>query len=192
MLSFTKLAVSNSSKRSMLNTKLKAKSRTKIIWTYVLLFVNLVGAYLGIFHSHRHYSFDLPFWLWMIWVLSLYALDEIWFEHPKWQKLMSVAMMLFVGLPIAWVVVFFHSAFIESQLKGHEVHVNAIVKELYVRKSRRSVTPYAIFSYQANGRTWIQDMVNSDDPVAQGDTIKLICSKLDPEIFIRVNKCVVR
>lgn len=168
------------------NLKNGSRSRVKMIWSLLIMFVILICAYIGIFHSHRYYGFDMVLWLVIIGVLSIIVLDFIWFDHGKWQKLMSFLFVLIVGGPAAALVIFLHNFYINKQLLGHELAASGVVKELYVKKSKNSRTLYAVFSYHANGRTWTQNMINEDNPVKIGDTVKLLCSELDPDIFIRL------
>lgn len=109
-------------------------------------------------------GFDMVLWLVIIGVLSIIALEFIWFDHGKWRKLISFLFVLFIGGPAVALVIFLHNIYINRQLVGHELAASRVVKELYVKKSKNSRTLYAIFSYQANGRIWRQNMINKDNP----------------------------
>ncbi|WP_316751957.1 hypothetical protein [Pedobacter gandavensis] len=111
----------------------------------------------------------------------------IWLDHGKWQKLKSILFGLFVCIPAAGLVIFLHNLFVDSQLFGHELKVDGVVTELYVRHSKNRQTPYAVFSYPANGKIWTQHIVNKEHALMVGDTLTVVCSELDPEIFVRIN-----
>lgn len=148
--------------------------------------VILICVYVGIFHSHRYYGFDIVLWLVMIGIVSIVVLDSIWFDDGKWPKLRMFLFMLFVVGPTGALVIFLHSVYINKQLIGHEVTVKGVVTKLYVKTGKNSQTPYAVFSYQVNGKTWTQDMENTGYPLEIGDSVRLVCSKLDPEVFFRI------
>lgn len=152
-----------------------------------IVLVILICVYVGIFHSHRYYGFDIVLWLTITGLVSIIVLDLIWFDDGKWHKLRSFLFILLVGGPATATVIFLHSVYVDKQLIGHEITANGVVTELYTRKNKNSKTLYAVFSYQVNGKTWTQDMINNDYALDIGDTVRLVCSKLDPEIFIRLN-----
>ena len=162
-------------------------SKLKIIISWVMLLLILICAYIGVFHSHRYYSFDLVLWIVIIPAMSIAMLDFIWFQHGKWHKFKLLLFLVFVGGPAVALVVFLHNVYVDSLLHGHEMKTNGVVKDLYQRKYKNSRTPYAVFSYQAKGRVWTHDMINKDNSLKVGDTIKLVCSDLDPEVFVRLD-----
>lgn len=167
--------------------KYKSRLRLKVITSCVMALLTLACACIGIFHSHRHYSFNMVLWITIGGLLSIVAQDSIWFNHRRWQKLMSFLFIMFVGGPIAVLVIILHNVYIDKQLSGHEINTKGVVRELYERRAKKSSTPYALFSYQVNGKTWTQEMINKDNSLEVGDTVKLVCSELDPEIFVYLN-----
>lgn len=158
--------------------------KSKKIWSWILVLVILICSYLGIFHSHQYYGFDIVLWIAIIGVLAVSGLHLIWFGDRTWQKLRSFLFVLLVGGPISILVIIFHNVYINKQLTGHELYVHAVVTDVYVKHNKHSQTAYAVFTYQAKGRTWTQNMVNTDNSLVIGDTLKLVCSELDPEIIL--------
>lgn|GEM_PF-2268171 len=154
--------------------------------TWGIVLVILICVYFGIFHSHRYYGFDLVLWLAIIGTGSIGILDFMWFNQGRWHKLRLFLFMLFIVGPTAALVIFLHNVYVDKQLIGHEITTKGIITKLYVKRGRNSVTPYAVFSYQVNGKTWTQDMKNTEDPLVVGDSVQLVCSELDPEVFLRL------
>ena len=148
----------------------------------------LICIYIGIFHSHRYYGFDVVFWIFIISFASICTLDGIWLDHGKWHKLKTLLVIFVGGGSIAALVVFLHSAYVKEQLTGHEVITKGVVTKVYVKRGKKSRIPYALFSYQVNGKSWTQTTKNTDYRLQVGDSLKLMCSKLDPEVFLRLEE----
>lgn len=167
--------------------KTAIKSKTKTMWSFILFLILLVCIYIGIFHSHRYFGFDSNLWLFMIGFFSLLALEEMWIaNNGKWQKLKSFLFILFVGVPIGGFVMLMHSNYVSMQLAKYGVKTTGVVTKLFLRSGRRSSTNYAVFTYKINSKIWTQVIMNEESPLYLGDTLTLICSEKDPEVFKRL------
>ncbi|KQM72602.1 hypothetical protein ASE74_22905 [Pedobacter sp. Leaf216] len=123
-------------------------------------------------------------WLSISAMLALFYLGDLWLgDRGRWDKLKSFLFLLFVGGPIGFFVIKMHKAFTEKQLANHGVHAQGIVTDLYLRRSKRSKTPYAVFTYKLNNKIWTQEVINRNSDLQIGDTLMLLCAKTDPEIF---------
>ncbi len=163
----------------------KLSKRTKIIWSLIIAIIILICSYIGIFHSHRYFGFDIVLTIVMVGLFSILGLDFVWFDHGKWHKLKSLLSVVIVGGPIVGLVIYLHSVYVDNQLIGHGIAAKGVVTEVYIKSGRRNRTPYAVFQYAVNGKTFTQNMINNKNPLMVGDTLELTCSQLDPEVFVR-------
>ncbi|WP_316788838.1 hypothetical protein [Pedobacter frigoris] len=153
-------------------------------WLIASIIVIIACSYFGIFHSHRYFGFDLNLWVVLAGGLALYVPYYIWLENnSKWDKLRTLLYYLFIGGPIIYPVIILHRYYVEKQLSDHGVTTSGIVTELYIKRGKSSRTPYAIFTYELNGKVWTQEVINKDYSLLSGDTLQLLCSEEDPEIF---------
>jgi hypothetical protein len=92
--------------------------------------------------------------------------------------------MVLIGGPITTVVVIMHNSYVQQSINEGRIKVVGTVTELFVRSGKNSQTQYAIFTYQVHNKTWKQITVNRNSLLSLGDTISLICSDKDPEVFM--------
>lgn len=157
-------------------------------WLIASSIVTIACCYFGVFHSHRYYGFDLKIWVILIGGLALYVPYYIGLENnSKWDNFRTLLYYLFIGIPLLYSVVILHSYYVEKQLSDHGVTTSGVVTELYVKVSKNSRTPYAIFTYELNGKVWTQEVKNKDYSLSVDDTLQLLCSEEDPEIFEVIN-----
>ena len=71
----------------------------------------------------------------------------------------------------------------EDQLTNNGVRVVATVIGFKTSHTRRSVYHYAVFDYSCGQKRYLQKVSNEDDFYRLNDTLQLICSANDPEIF---------
>jgi hypothetical protein len=117
-------------------------------------------------------------------MFALLYLGDLWLgNNGRWDKLKSFLFLLFVGGPISISVFLMHESFVEKQLAEYGMHIQGVVSKLYIQRNKNSQTPYAIFTYKVNNKTWTQEVINSSLSLEIGDTLKLVCAKTDPEIF---------
>ncbi len=160
------------------------QSKRKTIWSYIIVLFLLICCYVGIYHSHRYFGFNWVMWLSISSILALLYLGDLWLgDGGRWDKLKSFLFFLFVGGPIGVFVFLMHQSFMKRQLAEYGVPVHGVVTKLYTQRNRNSRTPYAIFTYKVNNKTWKQEVINRNDFLQVGDTLKLWCAKTDPEIF---------
>lgn len=119
-------------------------------------------------------------------MLSILGLNILWFKHDKWFKLKSFLSLVVVGGAMAILVIMLHEKYRDKLLIGHEVYVKGVVTKIYFKRSKNQVTHYAVFNYRVNGKALTHRVINTENLLTVGDTIKLVCSKLDPEVFERL------
>ncbi len=68
-------------KRSRSLYRNKSSKKTIIIWSWILVIIILICSYIGIFHSHRYFGFDIVVPIFMVGFCSLIVLNAIWFEY---------------------------------------------------------------------------------------------------------------
>lgn len=163
-----------------------SRSKVKTIWAWLMVVVILICNYIGIFYSHRYYPFNIVLWIIVIGGVALVMLYHLWLGNGKWDRLKVALFTLIIGVPITFLVIIIHNKYVDKLLIGHEVHTSGIVKEVYVDKGRSSSTPYAIFTYRVNGKIWKQKIINTQNLLVVGDSVKLVCSRLDPEVFVQL------
>jgi uncharacterized protein YneF (UPF0154 family) len=166
--------------------KATAKSK-KIKWCALPASLLLFCIYIGIFHSHRYFGFDSNFWLFATGVICIYSLQSLLLkDYGRWHKLITFLGFVLIGLPLSIFVIMMHNKYVERQLAQHPIATSGIVTELFARTGKRSRTNYAVFSYQADQKTWKQIVRNDAPQLLIGDTVKIICAENDPEIFERI------
>lgn len=163
------------------------QSKRKRKWFYIIILFLLICCYVGVYHSHRYFGFNWIAWLSISAMLALAYLGYLWLGNGgRWDKLKSFLFLLFVGGSIGVFVFIMHKSFVEKQLTNYGVPVQGVVIKLYMQRIKNSSTPYAIFTYKLNNKTWTQEIINRDPFVEIGDTLSLLCSGNDPEIFKRL------
>ncbi|MEJ7557083.1 MAG: hypothetical protein WKF66_02170 [Pedobacter sp.] len=167
------------------NYRLRSDKRT---YACIPLLILIVCIYIGIYHSHRYFGFDSDFWLGITGLLCLVALHTILFDVGKVNKYKFSFFVLVVGVPLLSLVILMHMTYRKHQFAGNKVKVPGVVTELFTRRAKRSHTDYAIFTYQVDHKAFRQIVKNEDNKLYVGDTIIIVCSAADPEVFRFVSK----
>ena len=78
-------------------------SKSKVIWTYLIIGIGLICCYLGVYHTHQ-YDASLTFIMIIAGCLCVFTLQNIWFaaKNPKWDKIRGLLAVLLVALPITF------------------------------------------------------------------------------------------
>ena len=146
----------------------------------------LICCYLGVYHSHRHFQFDIILTLVLLGMLCLAALNSLYFNtNGKWAKVRILTFFVLVGGPMTTIVIVLHENYKAQQLADYGTDTYGIVTNLYRKKAKSRVSYYADFEYNLNSKRWIQQTRNDDHRIKMGDTLKLRCSTVDPEVFER-------
>ena len=155
----------------------------------IILIVVLIGCmYIGVYHSHRYFGFDSNFWLAMISLFSLAGLHTILFDNRKANKFKFAFFILIVGLPLLVFVILMHNSYVTRQFAGYTINVSGVVTELFIRRGKHSHTDYAMFNYKVDHKTITQIVKNEGNRLVVGDTITILCTTADPEVFRLISK----
>lgn len=162
------------------------RSKRKKAWTYILICLMIVSLYILIFRTHYYNQEPYLFTGVLLGISSLVALQAMWFEvlpRSKWNRAANGAILLFIMTPIGGLVYFLHNSFIDYHLKHYPVTTTAKVVELYKVRMRSGYAHYAKIEYDCNYERYTQKLHNTDFTYSDGDRLRIICSKKEPEIF---------
>lgn len=168
-------------------TKQINTGKSNAIWTYLAAAVICVCIYIGVFHKHHYYKFDLITWLYLTIAFCIVIIQMTSFEHHNhWiSKLRAFLMVLLIGCPIIYFIDTFQRKYQENQLDQHGAETRAKVIKLFTvkhgRRRSRSSSSYAELEYQMGNKTWKQKVPNNG--YYENDTIRIKCSTEQPEII---------
>lgn len=163
--------------------------KSNALFTYIAAAVICICCYVGVFHTHHYYTFDLINWLSITIALCIVIIQMTSFKHHDkwWSRLRAFLMVLFIGGPIIYFIHVFHEKYCKQQLENYGVEVSAKVTRLFTVKHGRGSSyynrGYAEFEYLVDGKTWKQKTENKDYNLKANDLIQIKCSSEEPEIF---------
>lgn len=91
--------------------------------------------------------------------------------------------MLIILVPSCILIGHLQDKYYKDQLVNQGVIVYGKVMELFTKKHKNGKTDYAKFRYQLNDKMWIQEVVNYDHQFELFDSLQILCSNEEPEIF---------
>ena len=168
--------------------KSQAASRLKWKKSYGLWItapVSVAGAWVFVLYGHRYHlgilgdasllsSLLLPF---SIYYLYLQIQSSGWLY-----KLLNVVIGLFILLPIVLGLIRLKSYYYKHQLESHPLSVYAKIIG-FENTSHRTKKRDATFQLLYQQKSYTQKISNDDQHYAIGDSLQLIISSEDPEIF---------
>jgi len=157
----------------------------KLIYTYLLLFLFLAGCCGVIFFSHKYgYLYRIgPF---VATYLAIIGLCSVWISDRKVSRLIRIIQVFSLLIVLAGVYLILlqmKSAYLNAQLNHYGVAVKAIVVDIKREKSRYGSHDYAIIDYSYAGNDYLQRINDDDRAYKYQDSLRLLCSSRDPEIF---------
>lgn len=145
----------------------------------------LISGYVFVFYSHR-YNELFRYTAYIGVLVSYCVVISLWFKFPKiprWQNLLRTIITIIPAFCIFYGLYSLHKVYKDYQLKQNGVRVSATIIG-FTKSSVKSTTyHYAVFEYLVNKKNYQQKISNDDDFYRSNDSLSLICSSQDPEIF---------
>jgi len=166
-------------------TRSRRKVSSKVVWTYILIAIVIVSCYLAIYHFH-HYNNGVVVFTSILGVLSMGFLQDMWFEvlpNSGWNKAANTLILILMAAPFCIIVFYMHRNYYQEELKNHGLIVYGEVTGLYKENNKGTDNHYARFKYQVMNKTWIQKVGNNDHELQLYDSLEILCSYEEPEIF---------
>jgi len=105
-----------------------------------------------------------------------------------WQQVQAATVNIFPVLDFNLLQLICCIFYLLDKLHHFDFRRNDSDLKFKITKFTKSKTPFADFIYRVNGRQWEQKIMNTDNSLVVGDTIKILCSKNDPEIFEQLSQ----
>lgn len=161
----------------------KGISKSKKIWICIYLILIIACCYWGVFWSNDNAK--VLVFPGFITLALLLGIRPNWNIMTKSAKPNYILTLFFVAAVISFGVVQVRSLYQEQQLKRHGVVSYAKVVEVYVKRrlhKRRSIF-LARIEFKINGKAHYQSINNKKQLFGVNDTLKIIYSSRDPDIF---------
>ncbi|RZL06192.1 MAG: hypothetical protein EOO89_24725, partial [Pedobacter sp.] len=175
--------VARRTKQKLDVAKLKRK------WTYILLSFIAFSCYIFVFQSH-HYHKWYVFVTAFISFLSIAILQFMWLDvlpKSKWNKLVNAALLAILTFPLVLLIIYCNEAFYNNQLEYYGTVVYGRVIDTYSTNGRNGIHYKAVFKYRLLGKEWLQEVGNDHFLYNEHDSLKILCSSEEPEIFTILN-----
>lgn len=160
----------------------KGASKSKKIWTFVLVGIIITCCYWAVFLSK-----DNAKALMFPGIFSLVFLQGMWFEYkgkPRWSRAINGAILFLIILTLIFGVVGLRSLYQEQQLKKYGVISYAKVVDVYKQKRLKGgPLSLATIEYKINGKAHYQSIENKKELYGVNDTLKIIYSSRNPDIL---------
>jgi hypothetical protein len=157
----------------------------KLLSTFLLILFLIAGCYGVIFESYK-YGYLYGIVPYVLIFLPFVVLCGLWLDlsgKTRWIEWRKALIMLMALCGIYWALTTVKYQYYNNQLKDHGVPVNALIVGFAKSSTRNTTFHYAVFTYTYNKRDYLQKIRNNDDFFRIGDSINMICSSDDPEIF---------
>ncbi|WP_217277448.1 energy transducer TonB [Pedobacter foliorum] len=160
----------------------KTTSKSKKIWTCVLLAVIITCCYWGVF-----LSIDSAKALTIPGIFSLVFLQGMWFEFkgkPRWNRGINGGILFVLTLTLVFGVAQLRTLYKEQQLKKYGVISYAKVVEVYKQKRLKGGPVFlAAIEYKIKGKDHYQSIDNKKQLYGVNDTLKIVYSSRNPDIL---------
>jgi len=114
-------------------------------------------------------------WLFIIWI----RYDKL----PRWKQLATTLASVLVLLLIIFTLSTLQDKYFDYQLKEYGVTTFAKVIGETQSRSRSTTYYHAIIRYQCNQTIYLQSLSNNDHFYKYGDSLRVVCSSVNPEIL---------
>jgi protein TonB len=160
----------------------KGISKSKKIWTCILLVVIIACCYWGVF-----LSIDSAKVLIFPAIFSLGFLQGMWFEFkgkPRWTRGINGVVLLFIAFILVFGVVQLRSLYKGQQLNKYGVISYAKVVDVYKQKRLKGGPVFlATIEFNVNDKAHYQSINNKKQLYGVNDTLKIIYSSRNPDIL---------
>lgn len=117
-----------------------------------------------------------PFvWLFIIWI----KYDKL----PRWLQLITTLASVGILLLIIFTLSTVQGKYFDYQLKNYGVTISAKVIGETQERPKSTTYYHAIIRYQCNQTTYLQSLSNNDHFYKYGDSLRIVCSSVNPEIL---------
>jgi len=157
----------------------------KIRYTFIASSLLLAGCYFYIFYSYRYgYWYEyLPF----ISVLApLIWLFVIWLKYNDKQRgiqSLNSFLLAVACFCVLYALSFLQKKYLAFQIARYGITTGAKVIGETRSSTRRNIYYHAIIRYQCNQNTYLQSLSNNDHFYKYGDSLRIVCSSVNPEIL---------
>jgi hypothetical protein len=155
--------------------------------TIILVTLILCCSYVHIFYSHRFTKFhviDL-----IVIASSIYFLTRMWI--PGNQYLTALVFVLLAGCSLYGLSIL-QNTYADEQLKLYGKKTNAIVKSVkYTNGPKTFPQIITSFTYTSGGKVYnhyVVDDIEVERRFFEGDTLPIIYSSIDPDLFKEVSE----
>ncbi|MEJ7560009.1 MAG: hypothetical protein WKF66_16975 [Pedobacter sp.] len=157
------------------------------IKTFILFIVITIGSVVHVFYSQKLSKFNGVDQLLV--ASSILFLVRIW---SSWNHyLNTLTFILFAGGTL-WCLNVLHNDYANRQLHLYGKKTNAVVQSVIYRKGYKSAPGIIIrFAYTSGGNAYIHSIVDDievERRFSVGDTLPIIYSSIDPDLFKEVGK----
>lgn len=169
------------------------QKKLKIYWTFFWMLIWILGIYVAITKSYKCSSI----WIYtsiILHVVSLVSIYIIWdsdnvYKLPNsklsFSEILERIVFAIVGVIYLFLIWFFSYQFEDKQLSKYGVkNISVVKKELekYLRKGD-GWKRFVKIEYSYNNKSYHQHFRDSDTLFRVGDSIKILHSSKDPELF---------
>lgn len=169
------------------------QKKLKIYWTFFWMLIWILGIYVAITKSYKCSSI----WIYtsiILHVVSLVSIYIIWdsdnvYKLPNsklsFTEILERIVFAILGIVYVFLLVFFSSKYDSNQLRKYGVKTQSIVILSYQDKpfTSRQLDRFLKIEYSYNNKSYHQQFRDSDTLFRVGDSIKILHSSKDPELF---------
>lgn len=151
----------------------------------LLVGVFLISAYVFVFYFHRYdQTFAMASFAGML--ISYCCVISFWIksrDKPGWRRLVNIIVTITPFFLMVYGLFTLAQQYRERQLTQNGVPTIATVIGFKTSHTRGSTYHYAVFEYSCDQKYYLQKVNNDDDFYRLNDTLRMVCSSNDPEIF---------
>lgn len=166
--------------------KKEKRAWRKWYWLLIAAPFTITGFVLYVLYAHKYDRTGLQVLSWFMVMCFPFALqmNYLEIESGKWyRRILNGLTAVICVAPFMGGMIWAQVKYTRTMLRKYPVEVTAHITALEAKRHKGAVSHYAIFEYSLDNKQYHQQVSNDDERYVEGDTLSLVVSAKDPEIF---------